>query len=220
MASLAKLMTALVVANLASPEEMVVIKPQDINIPPNRADLKPGEKVLVKDLLSAMLVGSANDAALSLARHVGGNVETFVSYMNEHAKKLGMRDTFFQNPVGFDDPDQYSTAQDLSILVEEFLKHSELMEIVGQKDFRFYSLDNQKHYLTTTNKLLRNPRVLGIKTGYTSEAKGNIIILANYEDESLESLPPRYYLVILGSTNREVEAETLINWIQTNFVWN
>ncbi|MDP3740962.1 MAG: serine hydrolase [bacterium] len=210
-ASLTKLLTALVVTARVSLEEMVEIESVDINVAAFKTNLNVSEKVLVKDLLAAMLVASANDAAMALARHSAGSVEDFVRFMNKEARRLKMVDTNFKNPVGFDDPDHFSTAQDLALLVEEFMTHSKLMRIVGQKEAVFYSLDNsRKHSLASTNKLLGKPQVLGIKTGYTNEAKGNIIILMEQ---------PRYYFVVLGSANREADANALINWVEENFQW-
>lgn len=217
-ASLTKLLTALVVKDRASLEEMVEIKPEDINVPPYKTNLQPPEKVLVKDLLEAMLVASANDAAEALARHVGGSTENFVSLMNRKARQLKMLHTSFQNPVGFDDKNHYSTAEDLSILVEEFVKDSDLMNIVGQKQAHFFSLDKGlEHRFVSTNKLLRNPEVLGIKTGYTNEAKGNIIIMV--DPSETKSDLERYYFIILGSDNREADAEMLIDFVENNFRW-
>lgn len=210
-ASLTKLMTALVVKKLVSPEEMVEITAEDTKAAPYKINLEPHEKILVKDLLKAMLIASANDAALALARHAAGDVSTFVRFMNREAKQLKMKNTSFQNPVGFDDPNHFSSASDLALLVEEFMRNPDLMEIVGQKEALFYSVDGvNSHRLVSTNKLLDNSSVLGIKTGYTNEAKGNIIILVGDE---------KYYFIILGSPNREEDAEKLMVWMEANFEW-
>lgn len=210
-ASLTKLLTALVVKKLVSPEAMVEISADDASVAAYRANFEIGQKILVSDLLKAMLVASANDAAAALSRHAGGDLETFVAMMNVEASRLQMTSTLFQNPVGFDDPSHYSTAADLSLLVEEFIKNSDLMRMVGLKEIFFEPVNAKKPYhLVSTNKLLERPGVLGIKTGYTNEAKGNIIILVE---------EPRYFLIILGSDNREADANKLIDWVESNFVW-
>ncbi len=210
-ASLTKLMTALVVQTTVELTEEVVIESADLKTPAYRANLAVGEKLTVRDLLRAMLIASANDATLALARYTAGSVEDFVAKMNELAKLWGMSQTSFTNPVGFDDPRHYSSAADLALLVQKFLTHPELLEIVKEQEALLSSLDGRStHKLLTTNKLLlTHPEVVGLKTGYTDEAKGNLIILTD-----------KYYLIILGSRHREAEGETIMNWVKENFSWS
>lgn len=213
-ASVTKLMTAMVVEKLAPLDEIVEITPADLDTEAYRANLVSGERIRVRELLKAMLISSANDATLALARGTAGSIEQFVREMNKEASSLGMSSTAFTNPVGFDDAGHYSTAADLSLLVEEFLLHPELLEVVRQKEVEISSVDGlYRHQLRTTNKLiLKHGEVVGLKTGYTSEAKGNLIIL-------VDGLHP-YYSIILGSPNREAETEKLMNWIGESFRWN
>jgi D-alanyl-D-alanine carboxypeptidase len=209
-ASLTKLMTAIVVYQNASPSEEITVTSQDTATVPYRANFVPGQTFVVSDLLSAMLVSSANDAALALARHVGGTVERFVTEMNNTAQNLGMTATHFTNPIGLDDPLHYSTASDLARLVEEFLKYPEFLQIVRSPEVVINTVGKKARYrLLTTNKLmLVHPEIRGLKTGYTDEAKGNLIILTD-----------RYYAILLGSREREREMETLMDWLKENYSW-
>lgn len=211
-ASLTKLMTALVTEKQASLEALVEISPFDLLTEKYVINLVPGENLRVYDLLQAMLISSANDATLALARFAGkGSIEKFVIMMNKEAVAFGMPSTAFTNPVGFDDPAHYSSAADLAKLVEEFLQHPRLLEIVGRKKTLISSSDGaHTHELVTTNKLLlQYEEITGIKTGYTAEAKGNLIALVDN----------KYYSIILGSSEREEETEKIMNWVTENFAW-
>ncbi|KKW23133.1 MAG: D-alanyl-D-alanine carboxypeptidase [Parcubacteria group bacterium GW2011_GWA2_51_12] len=184
-ASLTKLMTAMVVNRRVQSEELVEI--------------------------------SWEDTQMALARHAGGSVEVFVTEMNKEAERLGMEHTSFENPVGFDAPNHYSTAADLSLLVEEFLRYPELLEIVSTKSETVYSADRHvRHSLLTTNRLMMEyPQIVGLKTGYTAEAKGNLIILS--DDPGHPGY--EYFSIVLGSDNREAETSVIMNWVLNSFRW-
>lgn len=217
-ASLTKLMTALVVVEQAPLDDQVEILAEDLDTVPFRLNFSPGERLTIRDLVTAMLVSSANDAALALARHTAGSRQNFVAAMNDKALKLGMVSTSFTNPVGFDHPNHYSTAADLSALVEEFINHAALVDIVKMKSAEITSEPSgRKLAIYTTNKLLlERSSVIGLKTGFTAEAKGSLIILV---DRQTTGEPVRYYSIILGSDDREQETRMLMDWIEDNFVW-
>jgi len=217
-ASLTKLMTALIVVENASLDDEVEIKASDLQTAPYRINFAVGDRVAIKDLLTAMLVPSANDAALALARHTFGSKEDFVKAMNNKARGLGMVSTSFANPVGFDSASHYSTAADMSLLAEEFIKHTELLDIVKLKSADIASLSSsRKQRVYTTNKLLlERDDVVGLKTGYTVEAKGSLITLV---DNGNPESPLRYYSIMLGSDDREMETRMLMKWIEDNFIW-
>ena len=218
-ASLTKLVTSLVALKTLSPEESITITESDVNVPLPRANLRPGERWTVEDLVTASLVASANDAAQALARAGGkGSTAAFVKSMNEFAAELGMHDTSFTNPEGFDNDLHYSTASDLSLLVFEFLQHAELAAIVREKKATIGPVGGGRSVtLTTTNKLLlEHEEVLGIKTGYTTKARGNLILLL---DELDGGERVQYFSIILGSNAREDESEKILNWVRQNVVW-
>ena len=211
-ASLTKLMTAIIVHKNLQFEDKITVEAADIKVPTYRAELIVGSQYAVSDLLSAMLVSSANDATMALARATFGSAAEFVRAMNRQAQMLGMKNTSFSNPVGFDDPAHFSTAFDLSKLVEEFLNYPELTGIVKKKNITF-----EGRRLISTNKLLLSSnKVIGLKTGYTAEAKGNLILLV---DESHTDMPAQFYSIILGSDEREQESADVLKWITENFEW-
>lgn len=219
-ASLTKLLTAVLVSRLVPQEKIVEVAGEDLRVPQPRAELSIGERITINELLQAMLISSANDATMALARTTGGTIENFVAMMNEYARRLGMRDSAFTNPVGFDQEGHYSTASDLSKLVDEFLTYPRLLDIVKTKIATVVSANGKRqHRLVTTNQLLESHQeVLGLKTGYTENAKGSLIILV---DQSLSDTPApaQYYYIILGSDNREREGQEVLAWIKDNFTW-
>jgi D-alanyl-D-alanine carboxypeptidase len=135
--------------------------------------------------------------------------------MNQKAHELGMQHTRFANPTGLDAPNQYSTAQDLLRLIEAFLTHSFLAETVQMREVELASSDGGiVHTVLTTNKLLgRDPRIKGIKTGTTPQAKGNLAVLAENEGGH------EVIILVLGSSAREADASSLVDWAFANFRW-
>ena len=114
MASTTKIMTALVAAESCDPKEEVIISDDAVGIEGSSAYLKCGEVLTVEELLYALLLQSANDAAVAIAIHVAGSVEAFSDMMNERATTLGLSDTHFTNPHGLDDKEHYTTATELA----------------------------------------------------------------------------------------------------------
>ncbi|MGE5298307.1 MAG: D-alanyl-D-alanine carboxypeptidase family protein [Acidobacteriaceae bacterium] len=213
-ASLTKLMTALVASDMIKPQDIVTVQKSDTLVVGNNMGLVPGERITVRDLEKGMLILSANDAAKTLARFSAGTEEKFIELMNQRAAKMGLGSSRFSNPVGLDSLENYSTAHDLSAIVKEFMKHSDLADIVKTKEATVYSLDYKtSHQLRTTNKLLLdNPDVFGIKTGYTSMAKGNLISYVVKDNA-------RVVTIVLGSDNREDDATKLIDWVFATYQW-
>lgn len=207
-ASLAKLMTALVISNIASQDAIVTVTPEDLKVPPPVMGLVAGEKIRVSDLLKGMLIMSANDAANVLARSVTGSTERFVDMMNLMAQKFSLQNTHFENPAGFDDPRQYSTAEDLLTLTYEFLRNSKFADIVQTQLAQAASVDGaHTHSLRTSNRLLEKDNILGVKTGYTDGAKGNLILLVSDDGDN------QIITVVLGSDNREDDSMSLVDWV-------
>lgn len=212
-ASLTKLMTAMVVLDHKNKNDVVVVQKSDI-VPGTKMGLKEGEKVTVENLLKGMLIPSGNDAARALARHVGGDQAEFVDLMNEKVRNLGLADTNFTNAVGFDSPNNYSTALDLARITDEFMKYSLLAEIVDIKSETVTSVDGQfAHELVTSNKLLlENSDVVGVKTGYTAEAQGNLIVKINHDNVDVLT-------IVLNTPDREADSRKLIDWIFQAYRW-
>lgn len=180
-ASLTKIMTALVALESAPLQEVVKI---DSRALVHRSSLKfqPGEEFLLRDLLTAMLVSSANDACEAVAWHVGGNADQFVVMMNERARTLGLKNTHFSNACGFDAPSHYSTAADLAKLTEQALQEPVFSMMVRTILRDIASVDGKRQIsLHSTNELLLDPNVNGVKTGYTSKA-GRCLIASMFKD--------------------------------------
>ena len=212
-ASLTKLLTAVMVRDRTELDEVVEILEEDVDVVPFTTGLRPGELVLVEDLLRAMLIASANDAALALAR-ISEEDGGFVSEMNRFAKKWEMDSSSFMNPVGFDDPNHYSTATDLIVLVDKFLEDPTLREIVSNTETVIrVKKSGREMILRSTNKLLgSDERIKGIKTGFTTAARGSMVVL-------VEDPEHPYYVIVLGSQNREQEVEMIIEWVERAYEW-
>jgi serine-type D-Ala-D-Ala carboxypeptidase (penicillin-binding protein 5/6) len=176
--------------------------------------LYPLEKVRVKDLAAASLVRSANDAAYALADHFPGGYFSFVEEMNKEAKEINLTSTRFENPVGYDHPDNVSTAHDLAVLTMRVFKEPAIAEWMGLKN---YIVENEsktiRHFLFSTNELLGGEEgVIAGKTGTTPMAKEVLISIAEINDH-------QYILVIMGSEDRYGDTKILLNWIKENLKW-
>ncbi len=217
-ASLSKLMTALLVLEKRDLNSIMVVTKEDTTVIGTNMGLLAEERIKVLNVLKGMLISSSNDAAKSLARTTSVTEQRFVSLMNERALALGMTQTRFTNPTGLDGLDNidnnYSSAFDLSLLLTELNKHEIFSEIVKTREEEVTSTNNYiVHRLHTTNKLmLENPEVVGIKTGFTSLAKGNLIIHQNHNGTEIVT-------IVLGSDNREEDTKKLIEWIFNAYRW-
>lgn len=213
-ASVTKMMTALVVSEALDYGQTVTVERTELNVVGTNMGLVAGEKIKVGDLLKGMLIPSSNDAAKVLAATVAGNEPDFVRMMNDKARTIGLSSTNFSNPVGLDDPNNYSTCRDLVMLAEEFIKDFRLSEIAKTNNERVSSVDGKiKHDLRSSNKLLlENDKIIGIKTGYTSLAKGNLV--TRFKDGDKELLT-----VVLNSDEREEDTRKLINWVLAAYRW-
>lgn len=186
-ASTTKIMTAILVIENCDLTEIVTVKESALsNIPTGyvTCNLQVGEEISVNDLLYALMVPSANDAAYVLAEYVGGSVEEFSNMMNNKAEELGCISTHFVNPNGIHSSSHYTTAYDLYLIASYAMKNETFKNLVSATE---YTLPSTNKYptadrvLKTTNDLI-NPNktnyyknAIGIKTGYTSQA-GNCLV--------------------------------------------
>jgi D-alanyl-D-alanine carboxypeptidase (penicillin-binding protein 5/6) len=205
-ASLTKIMTALVVLERAQFDDVVTVTAAAAAETGSRIRLKAGEKLYVRDLLTAMLVNSANDAAHALADHVAGNQKKFAQLMNRRAAALGLTNTRFVNAAGLDHPQQYSTAADLARLAEYALTFATFQEIVGLPATEISTVDGARTYpLRNTNRLLGSYEgMIGVKTGFTSKA-GPCLVAA------VERNGERVLLVMLNSPTRWKSAARMLD---------
>ena len=196
-ASLTKIMTALLVLERANLNATVTVGPAVAAETGSRLRLRTGDRLLVRDLLAAMLIESANDAAHALAAHVAGDEARFAGIMNARAVQLGMKNTHFVNSSGHHDPDHYTTANDLLRLTEAALARPMFRELVSKVRYDISTVDGKRRFkLENSNKLLpKYEGMVGVKTGYTREAGRCLIALA--ERDGVEVL-----IVLLRAKDR------------------
>ena len=169
-ASTTKLMTALISFQQLPLKRRLTASPYRAGPAESRINLRAGERLAVRDLLLALLLPSANDAAATLARGVSGSVGAFVARMNERAERLDLRDTHYANPIGLDDPDNYSSAQDLSTIARTLLRNKTFAEIVNLPSARLRT-GARPRIVVNRNRLVANvPWINGVKTGHTQSA--------------------------------------------------
>lgn len=208
-ASLTKIMTALLVVERAGLTDVVTVSEgaasgQVSGI--SGLGLEPGERIRVNELLYALLLQSANDAALALAEHVSGSVEAFVDAMNARAEQLGLTRTMFASPNGLDDSG-YSSAGDLVRLTRAALRSRGFASVVATRFHTVLSLDAEPRIVQNRNVLLwLYPGAIGVKTGFTSPAGFCVVAGAQRGDE-------RLLAVVLGEPGEPFsDAASLLNY--------
>jgi D-alanyl-D-alanine carboxypeptidase (penicillin-binding protein 5/6) len=206
-ASLTKIMTAMLAIESGKMNNIVTITPEMKKVEPTIANFKVGEKFYLKDLVHAAMIKSANDAANSIAIYLGnGSKQKFVAMMNVKAKKLGMRNTNFTNPCGFDIGNHSSTANDLLKLTEYAIKNKTFNSIVKLEKYAFNAINTKSRYVVhSSNKLLSNePYIVGVKTGYTNEAGACLIARAKNNNKDV-------LMVMLNVNNRWPNAKLALH---------
>lgn len=207
MASLTKLMTALVVLENYHLDDTVIVSEKSMEQIGVQGVIKLGEELSVKDLLYIALIESSNRAAYAMAEFMG--VENFISAMNQRAKDLGLANTYFADVTGLS-ADSYSTAADIAQLSQYLFTNYPLFgEIVGLKEYNLYREDGTLHHtLANTNKLLGQEGIVGGKTGWTQEANGCMMAI-------VQKSPDTYMIhVVLGAEDRFLEISKLIAQIK------
>ena len=224
-ASVTKILTAiLTLENCELTDTVTVSKTAISNIPSGYviAPLFVGEQMSVEDLLYALMLKSANDAAYVLAEHVGGSVEGFSEMMNKKAEEIGCKNSHFVNPNGIHNSNHYTTAYDMYLIARYAMKNEEFVKIVS----------TYQHTLSATNKYLKNDRIMkntnsfvnpssryydenvkGIKTGTTIQA-GNCLI-TNTSKNGFDVIT-----VILGARTSESkfsETKRMMNYVFDNY---
>ena len=182
MASTTKIMTAIVALEYGNTTDIVTISQNAARQEGSSVYLKPGDKVVLSDLLYALMLNSGNDAAMAIAEHISNSPEEFAVLMNEKATELGCHNTNFKNPSGLPEDDHYSTAYDMALIMSYAMKNDEFARIVGTKEYQIKSTDSVT-YLRNHNKLLwQYPDCIGGKTGFTKTA-GRCFVSCAKKDE-------------------------------------
>lgn len=181
MASTTKIMTGLLALENCEMSDKIRVDNSAVGIEGSSAYLKAGEVVSVEELIYALLLQSANDAAVALAYYIGDDVEGFVELMNERAKEIGTKDTHFTNPHGLDDEEHYTTAQDLALITAEALKNEEFKKIVSTYKRSFSDGERTRLYVNHNKLLQRYDGCIGVKTGFTRKS-GRCLVSAAERD--------------------------------------
>ena len=180
--------------------------------------IPPGKTATVDDLLHGLIIQSGNDAALVLAEAVGGSEASFVEMMNREAKRMGMNSTSFRNPSGVTEPQHYTTAADLAILVTRLIADfPQFYPLYSQKDFTYNGIKQGNRNLL----LWKDPTVDGVKTGHTEAAGFCLIASAKRPQPAGAGGGDRRLLSIMMGANsasaRAQESLKLLNWGFQNF---
>lgn len=209
-ASLTKIMTVYVVfrelkSGHLTLDEKVTISKKAWQTPGSRMFVEVNKQVSIEDLLQGVIIQSGNDASVALAEHVAGDEATFAAMMNQHAERLGMLSSHFENSMGLPSENHYTTANDLAKLtIAVISEFPEYYRWDSKKEFTFNNITQPNR-----NKLLwRDKSVDGVKTGYTEEAGYCMVASAKREDMRLIS-------VVMGTSSanaRANESQTLLNY--------
>ncbi|MGI6020132.1 MAG: D-alanyl-D-alanine carboxypeptidase family protein [Lachnospiraceae bacterium] len=188
-ASVTKIMTAILALKYGNMDDVVSINWRDLELESGSqvVGFKIGDKVTLENLMKGLLVHSGNDAAMAIARHIGGSTEKFVEMMNEEARLLGATNTHFVNPSGLHDADHYTTVYDIYLMLNEAVKYDDFLNTIqiavydmtyadSAGNEKHVTLDSTDHYLTGSAHPPKDVTVLGGKTG-TTDAAGNCLAL-------------------------------------------
>jgi len=216
-ASITKLMTALVIMENAKIDDVFTVSKEAISAYGEMGDLKVGEQLSVKDLLFALLLESSNDAAEALRENLKNIYKKdLVELMNKKASDLNLANTTFADSSGLD-PKNQSSARDLTKIMQEVLNNQTLREVIKSPSIDIVSADGLfRQHFSSTNKLLQRfpDEVLGGKTGYTEEA-GNCMILGFKAPDNQGNI----ISVVMDSQDRMGESAALLEWTKTAFLW-
>jgi serine-type D-Ala-D-Ala carboxypeptidase (penicillin-binding protein 5/6) len=207
-ASTTKLMTALITLARTRPGTVFTAPPYPGGAGESTIGLQAGERMSVRDLLRALMLPSANDAAYALAVNIGGTQRRFVRMMNAHARDLGLVDTHYSTPIGLDDPGNYSTASDLARLAALLIRERPIARTVNLPSVRLRTGSHERRVINRNDLVARYPFVDGIKTGHTSDA-GYVLVGAAHGHGA------RVVSVVLGTpsiTARDADSLALLRY--------
>ena len=207
MASTTKIMTALVALEHMALSTLIRVSPLAVGIEGSSVYLYADETLTLEELLYAMLLESANDAAAAIAIAVGGSIDGFAQLMNQKATDLGLTDTHFTNPHGLDHDEHYTTAKELALIAAEVLRRPELTTITStrQKNISHGGAQGIR-LLINHNKLLRScDGCIGMKTGFTKRSGRCLVSAAERDGMTLIA-------VTLNAPNDWHDHETLLDY--------
>lgn len=210
MASLTKLMTAIIATDSYSSEDTIQadFDPAPLVGTGGAGTVSPGEKFSVRDLLGMTLVSSSNEAAEALAANYPGGRAAFIAAMNAQAKEWGLENTNYGDPTGLSVVNQ-STPSDLErLVVKIYAEYPDILDITRKRTWTATELTTRrKRTVTTTNSFAGQADFLGGKTGYTDDAGGNLISLF-----SLNRSP--VFILVMGAEDRFGATREIVNWLK------
>ena len=211
-ASITKILTAMMAVESGKPHDLVTVSSNPPLLEGTRVYLEEGEKVVLRNLVVAALVYSANDAALAIAEYLSDTEEEFAKLMNKKARELGAVNSNFVNSHGLNENGHYTTAYDMAVITRYALNNETFREIVSMKLFDWEGKAWQTRLINKNELLWSYKGANGVKTGYTKEAKCTIAASAIREGQT-------YIAVVLGSigNNTWTDAEKLLDYGFNNF---
>ena len=206
MASTTKIMTALVALENGNVHDLVTAGKNAFGVPGTSIYLSLGEQLPLLDMLYGLMLASGNDAAVAIAEHIGGDMDSFCRMMNERAAAIGCENTVFASPHGLPADNHHTTARDLALIAREAMQNPTFREIVStQRASIPWAGHDYDRILNNKNRLLSEyPGAIGVKTGYT-KAAGRCLVFAAKRD-GLELIG-----VVLNCPDWFREAEALLD---------
>ncbi len=215
-ASLTKLMTARLLLQDGDLNKTVMVKARDLNkVPAEEARmwLAVGDKVTYNTLLHGLLINSGADAAVTIADNLyPGGYSEFIAKMNNEAQSMKLDSTHYDNPVGWDSTQNYSTAQDLEILARTLLQNGTFNKVVGTKSETVYSENGRPYNLQNTNELLGIDNIFGVKTGFTNSAGECLITAGKVKGQDVLT-------IVLDTGDRFGQTKNLLSWADLVYNW-
>lgn len=227
-ASTTKILTAILAIENCNLDDIVVASSTAVNSIPSgysNAGIQIGEELTIEQLLEVFLVHSANEAGYILAEHISGNIENFSNLMNNKASEIGCKNTNFNNPSGIQNENHYSSAYDLALIAKYCMNNQTFRRIVSMPYCQISATNKyEERYFSNTNEMLNpdskyyNENVIGIKTGFTSQAKNCLI--SGYKKDNVELIS-----VVLGApqadsngtSGKYYDTKTLFDYAMNNF---
>lgn len=227
-ASTTKILTAIIaIEKLDLTSKLTASRSAIMAIPSgySNAGIKVGESLSVNDLLEMFLIHSANEVGYIFAEEISVNIENFANLMNQKALELGCTNTHFTNPSGIHDVNHYSTAYDMALIAKYCMKNETFRNIVNKKSCKFSATDlyPEERYFKNTNSLLDSSNryyyeyAIGIKTGFTTQAKNCLIAGAKKDGIELIAVMLGAEATENGQSGRYVDAKNLFNFGFENY---
>ncbi len=210
-ASITKIMTAIIAIESGKIDDVVTVDDTILKAYGSGVYIEIGEKIKLKDLVYGLMLRSGNDAALMIAKYVGGSVEEFAKLMNIKAEKIGMKNTKFLNPHGLDEEtENISTSYDMALLTSYAMKNETYKKIVGTKNYKV-TTDKKTYVWKNKNRLLHEYKyTTGGKTGFTKKARRTLVTTASKNNMNL-------VVVTLNDPNDFLEHKESFEYVFKNF---